>query len=79
VKIIRSLEACDTRAIRLVMAGAGVTLVAAALTTNVASFLLGLVAIMGCGTMLERNYRRGAYIEVAWEARTSRRRISSRR
>jgi hypothetical protein len=79
VKIIRSLEAWDTRAIRLVMAGAGATLVAAALTTNVASFLLGLVAIMACGTMLERNYRRGAYVEVARDSRTSRRRISSRR
>jgi hypothetical protein len=74
VKIDHSLEACGTGAIRLVMAGAGVMLIAATLTTNVVSFLLGLVALMACGTLLEENYRRGAYREVAEPARIARRR-----
>jgi hypothetical protein len=82
VKIIRSQEAYDTSAIRWVMAGAGATLVAAALMTNVLSFLLALAALMACGTMLEENYRRGAYAEIIEESRDRPRRpprINSRR
>jgi hypothetical protein len=64
VKIIRSIEAWDTRAIRVVMASAGLTLVAATLSTSVVSFLLALATLMACGTMLEVNERRGAYQPV---------------
>jgi hypothetical protein len=74
VKIDHSLEACSTAAIRLVMAGAGAMLIAATLTTNVVSFLLGLVAMMACATLLEENYRRGAYREVVEPALVARRR-----
>jgi hypothetical protein len=74
VKIIRALEAYDTRAIRVLMASAGAMLVAAALTTNVVSFLLALATAMACWTMLEENYRRGAYGEILEEVTGQRRR-----
>lgn len=74
MKIIRSLEAWDTRAIRLVMASAGAMLVAGAITTNVVSFLLALATTMACWTMLEENYRRGAYGQVTEEAQDQPRR-----
>jgi hypothetical protein len=74
VKITRSLEAYDTRAIRVLMASAGAMLVAAALTTNVVSLLLALVTMMACWTMLEENYRRGAYGEILEEATSQPRR-----
>src|ERR1700759_1514262 len=75
VKIDRSLEACDTNAIRLVMLGGGAMLITAVAMTNVISFLIGLVALLACGTMIEQNFRRGSFPPLSEPVRAERARV----
>ena len=51
----------ETRALRALLALAGVLIVAGALLANPATVLLSIAACLVCATRMERNYHRGAY------------------
>lgn len=51
----------ETRALRVILAGAGCLIVASALLGNAGSVLLSIAVCLACATRMERNYRLGAY------------------
>jgi hypothetical protein len=51
----------ETRALRVILAGAGCLIIAGALLGNAVSVLLSLAVCLASLSRIERNYRRGAY------------------
>lgn len=51
----------ETRALRVILAGAGCLIIASAILGSAGSMLLSIAVCLACATRMERNYSRGAY------------------